>query len=284
MAGTDALSAAQISAFREQGFLVLEDAATPEQRAQLLQAIQRLQGAFDPSAHQSVFSTGDEDRGRDEVFFRSAERIEYFLEEDALDSSGTLTRPLDQAINKLGHALHDLDPTLGDFARQPLFAHALRDLGLQAPTLWQSMVIFKQPEIGGAVRWHQDASYLYTDPSSVVGAWLALEDATRENGCLLVQPGGHRSPLRERYRVDWNARSGRLETLDATPWPAADEGVALEVPAGSLVLFHDHLPHASAANRSSRRRTALTFHFADARSHWAEDNWLQRPTLPAFRL
>ncbi len=284
MAEAHTLTTAQIKAFRESGYVVLGDAAGLDQRTRLLEAIGRLQAAFDPSSHQSVFSTGDEDRGRDEVFFRSAERIEYFLEEDAMDSGGALARPLDRAINKLGHALHDLDPTLGDFARQPLFARALRDLGLRAPVLWQSMVIFKQPEIGGAVRWHQDASYLYTEPTSVIGAWLALEDATRENGCLLVQPGGHRTPLRERYRVDWRSRSGRLETLDDTPWPGADEGVALEVPAGSLVLFHDHLPHASAANRSPRRRTALTFHFADARSHWAEDNWLQRPTLPDFRI
>lgn len=284
MTKAGALSAEQIKSFREAGYLVIEGAADRTWRKALLEAIAQIQGDFDPSDHRSVFSTEDGDRGRDEVFFRSAERIEYFLEEGALDSSGALIRPLNRAINKLGHALHDLDPTLGEFARQPLFALALRDLGLANPVLWQSMVIFKQPEIGGAVRWHQDASYLYTEPATVLGAWLALEDATRENGCLLVDPGGHRTPLRERYRVDWTTRSGHLETLDETPWPAEDAGMALEVPAGSLVLFQDHLPHASAANHSSRRRTALTFHFADAGSRWAEDNWLQRPSLPPFRI
>jgi phytanoyl-CoA hydroxylase len=270
MTDTPILSATQIQAYEDHGYLVIEGAADSARREALLAAIGRIQHDFDPSVHQSVFSTGDADQGRDEVFFRSAERIEYFLE--------------DRAINKLGHALHDLDPTLGDFARLPLFSEGLRELGLSHPVLWQSMVIFKQPEIGGAVRWHQDASYLYTEPASVVGAWLALEDATRENGCLLVQPGGHRSPLRERYRVDWSTRTGRLETLDETPWPSTGEALALEVPAGSLVLFHDHLPHASAANHSPRRRTALTLHFADAKSRWAEDNWLQRPALPPFRL
>lgn len=284
MAQAQTLSPSQIGAFRRDGYLVLEEAADPARRGRLLRAIDRLQGAFDPAGHRSVFSTGDSDRGRDEIFFRSAERIEYFLEEDALDANGELARPLDRAINKLGHALHDLDPTIGDFARMPRLAQALRDLGLEHPVLWQSMVIFKQPEIGGAVRWHQDASYLYTEPSSVLGAWLALEDATRENGCLLVEPGGHRGPLRERYRVDWNTRSGHLETLDESPWPPENAGLALEVPAGSLVLFHDHLPHASAANRSSRRRTALTFHFADEGSRWAEENWLQRSSLPPFRV
>jgi phytanoyl-CoA hydroxylase len=273
-----------VETYRKNGFLVLEAAIDPAACARAVQAIERLQAGFDPSRHRSIFSTEDEDRGRDEVFFRSAETIEYFLEEGAVDEHGNLTRPLDRSINKLGHALHDRDPAIGEIARQPVLSGAVRDLGLDQPLLWQSMVIFKQPEIGGAVRWHQDASYLYTEPASVLGAWIALEDATRENGCLLVESGGHRGPLRERYRVDWNTRVGQLETLDETPWPSDSDAVALEVPAGSLVLFHDHLPHASAANLSPGRRTALTFHFADQNSAWSSENWLQRPTLPPFRV
>ena len=58
----------------------------------------------------------------------------------------------------------------------------------------------QQPRIGGEVVWHQDASFLITAPHSVVGFWWALEDATRDNGCLWVEPGGHRGPLRERWK------------------------------------------------------------------------------------
>jgi phytanoyl-CoA hydroxylase len=116
----------------------------------------------------------------------------------------------------------------------------------------------------------------------VVGLWLALEDATRENGCLEVAPGAHRGPLRERYAVDPGTGGGVLRVLDGTPWP--EGGLSLEVPAGSLVVFHDHLPHRSSANRSGRSRAALTLHAHDAASRWSADCWLQRRELGEFRI
>ena len=278
------LNKSQQNDFSEQGFVVLPDAFSRKQISQLISAITQTVERFDPEAHQSIFSTGDRDAGRDEVFFRSAQTVEYFLEEGAITSDGVLTRPLDQAINKIGHALHDHIPAIRSFCQTPGIGQAFRQLGLNDPLLWQTMVIFKQPGIGGEVRWHQDASYLHTKPASVIGLWIALEDADRDNGCLMVAPGAHRQPLRERYTVDWNARAGSLESLNDTPWPADDEAFAVEVPAGSAVFFSDHLPHGSSANRSSRSRTALTLHAADGRSEWGMGNWIQRPALSDFRL
>jgi phytanoyl-CoA hydroxylase len=140
------------------------------------------------------------------------------------------------------------------------------------------MLIFKQPRIGGEVVWHQDASFLVTEPHSVVGFWFALEDATRDNGCLWVAPGGHRGPmgvLRERYgRRDDGTLA--METLDATPWPSGDATIALEVNAGTLVVFDGLLPHASAPNRSERSRLAYTLHIVEGRAAWSPRNWLQR--------
>jgi phytanoyl-CoA hydroxylase len=116
------------------------------------------------------------------------------------------------------------------------------------------MYIFKQPGIGGEVRWHQDATYFETTPISVTTFWFALEDATRDNGCLWAEPGGHRGPLRERF-----LRHGddiRMERLDDTPWPTDATAVPLECEAGSLVVFHGLLPHYSAPNRSAVSRHA----------------------------
>jgi phytanoyl-CoA hydroxylase len=279
------LNSEQAGQFERDGFVVIEEAFSLAEIAVVRNAIDAQVKAFDPSQHRSVFSTTDRDQGRDEVFFRSAETVEYFLEEGAVDAQGRLDRPLDRAINKLGHALHDHVPEIGTFCRQPAVAMAFRQLGLRSPQLWQTMVIFKQPGIGGEVRWHQDASYLHTTPSSVIGLWIALEDADRNNGCLLVAPGMHRQPLRERYRVDWSNRQGTLETIDeSVQWPVAPGFTALEVKAGSAVFFSDHLPHASTANRSDRSRTAMTLHVADSESLWAGENWLQRPTLDRFLL
>lgn len=278
------LSHADIRAFGEAGFVVAEGILDAAALVTVNEAIDETLGRFDADRHRSVFTTDDQDRGRDERFLRSAETVEFFLEQDALDAAGQLRRPLEGAVNKLGHALHDHVPAIGALARHPDIRQALQALGQAQPQLWQSMVIFKQPGIGDAVRWHQDATYLHTQPASVIGTWIALEDADRENGCLLVDPAGP-GPLRERYTVDWETRTGSLEVLDDTPWPDDGAGLALEVPAGSVVFFGDHLPHGSTANRSARSRRALTFHTADAaRSHWSEGNWLQRPTLEPFLL
>jgi phytanoyl-CoA hydroxylase len=154
----------------------------------------------------------------------------------------------------------------------------LHDLALELevaePRVYQSMYIFKQPRIGGEVRWHQDATYFDTDPITVTTLWFALERADRTNGCLWVEPCGHRGPLRERFVVESGA--SRLERLDAAPWPAQAAAEPVEVEAGTLVVLHGLLPHSSAPNRSTTSRHAYTLHFVDARARYSPANWLQR--------
>jgi phytanoyl-CoA hydroxylase len=278
------LSSGQIQQYHESGYLVLEEAIAKAYIADLKAAALRIVDDFDIANHRAVFTTSDRDSGRDDYFFDSAQNVHCFLEEGALDPAGELLKPARLAINKIGHAMHDLHPVFKDFCRQPVFGRVLRDIGYQAPLLWQTMYIFKQPHIGGEVRWHQDGSYLITEPATVTGIWIAIEDANRDNGCLWVQPGGHRSPLREIYQVDWNTRKGQLTDLDRTPWPTANEAIAVEVPAGSMVVFHDHMPHYSSQNRSDRSRHAFTLHTAERGAQWSGKNWLQRPALGDFTL
>ena len=118
-----------------------------------------------------------------------------------------------------------------------------------------------------------------TDPISVTTFWFALEDATLDNGCLWVEPGGHRGPLRELFVREGDAV--RKERLDDTPWPGSERAVPLPVSAGTLVCFHGLLPHYSAPNRSERSRHAYSLHVTDARTSYAASNWLQpSPELP----
>ncbi len=276
------LSPDQTAALRRDGYLVIPSLFETAQLNKLTAAAYEFIDTFDFSAHRSVFSTQDADQGRDELFFRSAETVQCFLEEDALNAAGDLTVEPRQAVNKIGHALHDHLPEYQKFCRQGMIGELLREIGYANPLLWQTMVIFKPPRIGGEVRWHQDASYLISEPADVTGMWIAMEDATRENGCLWVQPGQHRQALCEIYTVDWSSRSGTLRTL--APRPEAIKPVPLEVAAGSLVLFSDHMPHYSSANTSKRSRVAFTMHVADASSNWHPENWIQRPNLGAFRL
>ena len=278
------LSASQVQQYHEDGFLVLTDAVTRDYVDDIKTAALQIVDGFDITRQRSTFTTSDRDSGRDDYFFDSAENVHCFLEEDALDADGELLKPARLAINKIGHAMHDHNPVFRRFCRQPLFGQILLNIGYETPVLQQTMYIFKQPHIGGEVRWHQDGSYLITEPASVTGIWVAIEDANRSNGCLWVQPGGHRSPLRETYQVDWNRRKGELRELDKTPWPATDDAVAVEVKAGSVVIFHDHMPHYSSQNFSDRSRHAFTLHVAEKNTRWSDKNWLQRPALGDFEL
>jgi len=230
--------------------------------------------AFDPSSTGSIFTTRAEHERRDRYFMESATSIRCFFEEEAFDERGELRQAKSLAINKIGHAMHDLDPVFAEFSHGPELAALAHDIGNDDPRIYQSMYIFKQPNIGGEVRWHQDATYFATEPHTVTTLWFALEDADRNNGCLWVQRGGHRTPLRERFLMEGPA--ARTEVLDRTPWPGSAEAEPLECEAGTLVVFHGLLPHYSAPNRSAHSRHAYTLHFVDGRVPYAPTNWIQR--------
>jgi phytanoyl-CoA hydroxylase len=265
--------------FVEQGFLVVPGFRSPAQLRGLRERAAAIVEDFDAEAHRSVFTTRDQARTADDWFLGSGDAVRCFFEVEAFDADARLAVPKEHAINKIGHAMHDLDPVYDAFSHGHDLASLAGAIGLEQPRIVQSMHIFKPPRIGGEVRWHQDATYLRTTPMTVTGFWFALEDATRDNGCLWVEPGGHRGPLRERFVRDGDAV--RTETVDATPWPAPEHTVPLEVEAGTLVVFHGLLPHASAPNRSAVSRQAYTLHTVDAASAWAADNWLRRrPELP----
>jgi len=279
------VSTSQLAAdYRKNGFTVIENAIAASDLDSIKNAAHNIVESFDASKHRSVFSTKHQDKDRDTYFIDSAEAVHCFLEEHALTESGELNRPKDRAINKIGHAMHDLVPEFADFCRLPVFAETMHALGLQTPKLWQTMYIFKQPQIGGEVRWHQDASYLIANNTGVIGCWIAIEDASKSNGCLWLEPGGHHSPLREIFEVSPEAPTGLLRALDDTPWPDKSKALAVEVAAGSIVLFSDRMPHYSSQNFSDRSRQAFTMHFTDKSSQWSEKNWLQRRSLPPFLL
>ena len=133
-----------------------------------------------------------------------------------------------------------------------------------ADGLYPAMGFHTRGEMGG----------IWSPPIKLLdGLWFALEDATLENGCLWALPGGHKGPLRERWRRNV-AGALVMERLDDTPWP--EEGVPLEAPKGTLVVLHGKLPHGSAPNRSAQSRHAYTLHLIDGACAYPVDNWLQR--------
>jgi phytanoyl-CoA hydroxylase len=263
------------SRYDTDGFAVIPGFRSPAQVAAVRERAAAIVDAFDPSQASGTFSTqaGRNER-RDRYFMESATTIRCFFEEEAFDDAGRLRQAKALSINKIGHALHDLDPVFAAFSHGDDLAALAHDLGNDDPRVYQSMYIFKQPHIGGEVRWHQDATYFATAPHSVTTLWFALEPADRTNGCLWVQRGGHRTPLREQFGID--GEQSRLDTLDRTPWPTQAEAEPLECDAGTLVVFHGFLPHYSAPNRSAHSRHAYTLHVVDGRAAYAASNWIQR--------
>jgi phytanoyl-CoA hydroxylase len=264
----------QLSRYAANGFLVLGNFVEPIDCDALRSRAAKLVAEFNPQGLISIFSTHEQSRLADEYFLTSGDKIRFFFEENAFREDGSLKQEKERSINKIGHALHDLDPVFDRFSRHENIKQLAHDLGIEKPLLLQSMYIFKQPNIGGEVSCHQDSTFLYTEPIDIAGLWFALEDATIENSCLWVIPGGHKRGLKSRWV---QATNGGMEfkTYDNEPWQE-DELVPLEVKKGSLIVLHGLLPHRSLENRSSKSRHAYSLHIIGGNSAYPADNWLQR--------
>lgn len=271
----------QIQAFRSDGFLVVPNFVSDERCLQLRERAMMLAEKHVPSPEEATVFTADgkPQHTSDDYFLTSGEQIRCFFEKDAFDERGNLRAEPHLALNKLGHAMHDLDPVFDSFSRTPDLANVAADLGMRDPLLLQSMYIFKQPHIGGEVTCHTDHTYLWTEPQSVIGFWFAIDDATNENGCMWAVPGGHKLPVRSRSRLNESRTATVMDVLDPEPYPL-DNLQCLEAKRGTLVLLDGAVPHLSAANTSDRPRHAYTIHAIDGAANYLDDNWLQRPTLP----
>lgn len=275
------LTPEQLAQYERDGFLVLNGFVETGSCDRLRERAEELVRDFDPSGVVSIFSTKEQDRHSDDYFLGSGDKVRCFFEEDAFTSHGTLKQSKERSINKIGHALHDLDPVFSEFSRTPDIRQLVSDLRIERPLLLQGMYIFKQPKIGGEVICHQDSTFIYNEPINIVGLWFALEDATLENGCLWAIPGGHKLGLKSRWRRSANGQM-KFDVYDSSPWPE-EQLVPLEVSKGSLIVLHGLLPHKSLANRSAKSRHAYTLHVIGADSHYPEDNWLQRSAEMSLR-
>lgn len=294
---TSGLTTEQLTSFHQNGYLIIRNALHPSTVTSLLNETNSLLTNFPLADHPLTrFSTGEKtDHVGDEYFLTSGDKIRFFFEEDAFDSAGNLTKPKEKAVNKIGHGLHTQSAPFAHLIDGPALRQAgevspadvARSLGYKDPRCLQSMVICKQPEIGGAVPPHQDSTFLYTDPPSATGFWYALEDATLENGCLSFLPGSHRWAAVEKRLVRKEGGVG-TEMVDNTgrrfPGEAGVRGdvdgeyVPGEVKAGDLVLIHGNLLHKSERNTSLKGRIIYTFHIIEAEgTEYDGRNWLQPP-------
>ncbi len=267
------------STFAQQGYVQLDgvfsEAECDALRVRMLEIIAT---QSDDSA--TEFTTARGTHTSDLYFYNSGDKIRFFYEKNSAREGQLNPANRPRLLNKVGHALHDLDRVFSRFSRDQRFKDLSYQLGLERAVLVQSMYIFKQPNIGGEVTCHQDGTFLASEPDAVIGFWVALEDATIDNGCLWAIPGAHREPLRRRFvrhQDECHFEEYSTQEFDLSAM------VPLQIKKGGVIALHSRLPHMSYQNKSGKSRHAYTLHVMDARARYLDDNWLRRASHMPFR-
>lgn len=130
-----------------------------------------------------------------------------------------------------------------------------------------NLFIWKAPKIGLGFPWHQDKFYFRNrfNTETTVGTWTAIDPADRENGCLYVVPGSHKSDIFEHDDLE----GSQQQEFKLARGVRDEDGVAVEVPPGAVIWFHSHLLHKSTDNHSLRFRRSYVIHYLSAQAEWA---------------
>ena len=166
------------------------------------------------------------------------------------------------------HQPHFISPVIKRFVSHPLITAVLSRITAAHLAHWdgavkcmQTMLFVKPPGKQGQA-WHQDERYIPTRDRSLIGAWIALDDATLENGCLWVVPGSHRQGYL--FRTKNHEQNHEYDFGDMAYGFDEAQAVPVEVKAGSVVFFNGYLLHKSLKNRSQVYRRALVSHYMNA--------------------
>jgi len=227
-----ALSDADVAGYQRDGFLAVENVLTP---AEVVHARQ----ALDDLIHGRV-------EGYDGLQ----------PEPDVKDRWPTMsTDARADAVRKVWQFVEH-EPRLNALATtQPVIQGILRRLVGEQVRLIQDMALLKPPFIGTEKPWHQDMAYFgWTPPEKLIGAWIALDPATAENGCMHVLPGTHRQgPVAHTHDRDCQIPDERVEV---------ERDVIVPLAPGGALFFSALLHHGTPPNHSPHRRRALQFHYA----------------------
>ncbi|CAF0770477.1 unnamed protein product [Adineta steineri] len=277
------LTQEEIQSYKKNGYLVVKQLITIDDCQKLKESVQQLIHKWNPEQDsQCVFSANSNtEQSKSRYFLDSGDNISFFIEEDAVDSNTRkLNRDKYHSVNKIGHALHTLEPQFKKVSFSDKIKSIVHELDFIKPAICQSMYIFKQPLIGAKVTPHQDGTFLYNEPLKIMGVWIALEDATIENGCLWFIPGSHTYPINRRYVRNPNEQefnNGQMLIFTGTEDKYDDKDfVPVEIKAGDAILIHGQAVHKSEQNTSPISRQIYTFHIIEMNdSEYSKENWLQ---------
>jgi phytanoyl-CoA hydroxylase len=158
-----------------------------------------------------------------------------------------------------------------DVFRELAFDDAILEVvhQLQGPNLklLRSAAMLKPPRVGSEKKLHQDAAYYSIHPMDHVTAWIALDEATEENGCMQVVPGGHLDGLLHHEALEYDTDI----TLTERDYDATDV-VALPMQPGSVLFQHCLTPHYTAENATDEWRRAFILSYMRSRSRFTDEN------------
>ncbi|MEM7532840.1 MAG: phytanoyl-CoA dioxygenase family protein [Chloroflexota bacterium] len=149
------------------------------------------------------------------------------------------------------------DRRLKALSEHPKLMAVLSRILDDAPDLFQDMALLKPPHIGREKPWHQDHAYFNLPlETTVVGVWIALDEATTENGCMVINPGtNRRGPVVHFRRRDWQICDTHVNNQGA---------LAVPLKPGGCLLFHSFIQHGTPTNRTDMRRRAVQYHYKPA--------------------
>ncbi|MEZ4870327.1 MAG: phytanoyl-CoA dioxygenase family protein [Caldilineaceae bacterium] len=232
--GFASITDAHVAQFHAQGYLVVHNAFAPAEVQAGLEGLFSLIAGNNPGFKGLMFEKKAQDMDVDSL--PPEERQDY--------------------VRKFMWFV-DYEPRLQALASHPQLLGAVQRLIGEEPALFQDMALIKPPRIGREKPWHQDHAYFELSlTTTVVGVWIALDEATTENGCMVVYPGSHRAgPVVHFQRRDWQICDTHTRE---------QEILAVPLKPGGCLLFHSLIHHGTPANVTTQRRRAVQFHYKPA--------------------
>ncbi len=159
------------------------------------------------------------------------------------------------------------DPRWREHARIPDVLDLVSQLIGPDFLLWGTSVFGKPAGTGKRIPWHQDGEYWPIRPLATCSAWIALDDATPENGCLRVIPGSHRERRVRAHKQNNSAALALNQELEQNEYDERD-AADIRLEAGQLSLHDVYLVHGSEPNRSTKRRAGFVCRYMPTTSHF----------------
>lgn len=271
------LSMKNIEFYNENGYFHIKNLFSKEKINKLKEEAETLMKNQDPNELSFAFNGGS--NLNQDYFLKSGDKVRFFLEDQSFDENGRIKLPLIDCVNKIGHGLHDFNQVFKEFSYSKEILNIIKSIGYVNPMIIMSMYILKSKRIGGEVTPHTDNTYIRTSPLSCMGIWVALDDATVENGAMYGVPGSNKNKT-DYFMKLVTEKDGRQRTVynkDKQEY-SIEGAVPLEAKQGDVILLHGDFVHFSYKNESEKRRHAYTLHLVEGKSGftWEKDNWLQR--------